>query len=96
MPDEASPNSITTNKNDPNNGFSIPWGHTWRNRTQLEASQCLHFVERKDFIGFDKVLKFCRTKKNIFQIKMKQKVVPRSVTRHLVEWQVATKNPLPP
>ena len=94
MPDEASSSShsssspATSNKLSANNVFAIPWGRSWKNRTQVEDAQCLHMVDRKDFIGFKNVLKFCRLKKNIFQIKMKQKVVPRWITRHLVEWEI--------
>lgn len=84
IPDEASPNE-----------FAIPWGRSWKNRTQVDDLQCLHLVDRKDFIGFKNVLKFCRLKKNIFQIKMKQKVVPRYVTRHLVDWSISAQNLTP-
>ena len=102
MPDEASPSSrsssspATPNKLAANNVFAIPWGRSWKNRTQVEDAQCLHLVDRKDFIGFKSVLKFCRLKKNIFQIKMKQKVVPRWMTRHLVEWSIAARKSTTP
>ncbi len=68
--------------------FAIPWGKTWENKTYVTSSECRHIVERKDFVGFNDVLPFCRLRKNIFQIRYKQKAIPRSVSRHLVEWSI--------
>ena len=72
-------------------GFLVPWGKTWKNKTLITSSECRHFVERKDFVGFGDVIQFCRLRKNIFQIRYKQKIVPRSVSRHLVEWTIASE-----
>ena len=47
--------------------FTIPWGKTWKNKTKVTSSECRHYVDRKDFIGFEDVLPLCRLRKNIFQ-----------------------------
>lgn len=71
-------------------GFAIPWGKTWKNKTYITSGECRHFVARKDFVGFDDIVPFCRLRKNIFQIRYKQKTIPRAVSRHLVEWTILT------
>ena len=68
--------------------FALPWGKTWRNRTKISSSLCEHFVEKKDFVGFEDTLPFCRFKQNRFYLGRKIKSVPRSVSRHLVDWSV--------